>query len=58
VAEGEETYHIQQHGVLRPTAASTRGAVPVATLSSVRDGAILTFADGCQEHYVWTKAYL
>jgi hypothetical protein len=56
VAEG--TYHVQQQGILRPTAVITQGETPVAALSSVIDGAILTFANGRPEHYVWTKAHL
>jgi hypothetical protein len=53
VAEGP--YHVQQQGMLQPKAVITRGEAPVAALSSVITGAILTFADGRHERYVWTK---
>jgi hypothetical protein len=56
VAEG--TYHVQQQGMLQPKAVITRGEAPIAALSSVITGAILTFADGRPERYVWTKAHL
>ena len=44
-----------RQGKLQPKAVIAQGDAPVAALSSIITGAILTFAHGRHERYVWTK---